>query len=54
MQKIRKTELEIKKEHEESITNGKSNGNTEMQEKVNNATTSEDVTEVVQEFDQVI
>ena len=54
MQKKWKTELEIKKEHEESITNGKSNENTEMQEKVNNVTRSEDVAEVVQEFEQVI
>ena len=36
IQKNRKTKSEIKKELEESKTNGKSNENIEMQEKVNN------------------
>ena len=39
---------------QESITNGKSNKNTEMQEKVNNVTTSENAAKVVQEFEQII
>ena len=55
IQKNRKTKLEIKKKKkEESITNGKSNGNTEMQEKVNNVTTTEDVAKLVLEFEQII
>ena len=41
IQKIIKTKLEIKKELEESITNGKRNENTDMQEKVNECTTNE-------------
>ena len=39
---------------QESITNGKSNKNTEMQGKVNNVTTSENAAKVVQEFEQII
>ena len=55
IQKNRKTKLEIKKKKkEELITNGKSNGNTEMQEKVNNVTTTEDVAKLVLEFEQII
>ena len=55
IQKNRKTKLEIKKKKkEESITNGKSNGNTDMQEKVNNVTTTEDVAKLVLEFEQII
>ena len=53
-QKNRKTKLEIKKELEESITKGKSNENTEMQEEVNNVTPSEDADKVVQEFEEII
>ena len=47
IQKNRKIKLEIKKELEESIKNGKSNKNTEMLEKVNNITTREDTAKVV-------
>ena len=54
IQKNGKTKLEIKKELEESIINGKSNENTEMLEKVNNVTTNEDAAKVVQEFGQII
>ena len=53
IQKNRKTKLEIKKELNESIINGKSNKNKEMLEKVN-ITTSENVMKVVQEFEKVI
>ena len=35
-QKIKKTKPEIKKELEESITNGTRNENTDIEEKVNN------------------
>ena len=41
--KIKITKLEIKKELEESITNGKRNENTDMQEKVNECTTNEKI-----------
>ena len=52
IQKIKKTKLEIKKELEESITNGKRKGNTDKQEKVNNhATNEEDAVKVVQEYE---
>ena len=54
IQKNRKTKLEIKKELNESIINGKSNKNKEMLEKVNDITTSENVMKVVQEFEKVI
>ena len=54
IQKNRKTKFEIKKELEESKTNGKSNENIEMQEKVNNVITSEDAAKIVQEFEQII
>ena len=54
IQKNGKIKLEIKKELEESIINGKSNENTEMLEKVNNVTTNEDAAKVVQEFGQII
>ena len=47
IQKNTKSKIEIKKELEESITNGKSNENTEIQEKVSNVTTSEDAVKVV-------
>ena len=52
--KNRKTKVEIKKELKESIINGKSNENTEIIEKVNNVTTSEDVAKIMQEFEQFI
>ena len=54
IQKNRKAKFEIKKELEESKTNGKSNENIEMQEKVNNVITSEDAAKIVQEFEQII
>ena len=55
IQKNRKTKLEIKKMNlRELMTNGKSNENTEMQEKFNNVTTNEDAAKVVQEFEQII
>ena len=54
IQKNRKTKLEIKKELNESIINGKSNKNKEILEKVNDITTSENVMKVVQEFEKVI
>ena len=40
IQKIKKVKLELKKEPEELITNGKRNENTDMQEKVNECTTN--------------
>ena len=54
IQKNRKSKIEIKKELEESITNGKSKENTEVQEKVSNVTTSEDAMKVIEEFEQII
>ena len=48
IQKNTKSKIKIKKELEESITNGKSNENTEIQEKVSNVTTSEDAVKVVE------
>ena len=47
IQKMKKTKLEIMKELEESITNGKRNENTDMQEKINNCITNEDAVKVV-------
>ena len=47
IQKMKKTKLEIKKELEESITNGKRNENTDMQKKINNCITNEDAVKVV-------
>ena len=52
--KIAKAKYEIKKDLEESTINGERNKNIEMQQKVNNVITSEDVAKVVQEFDQNI
>ena len=49
--KNRKTKVEIKKELEESIINGKSNENTKILEKVNNVTTSEDAAKIIQELE---
>ena len=54
IQKNGKTRFEIRKELEESITNGKSNKNIEIKEKVNNVVTREDAAKVVQEFEQII
>ena len=54
IQKNRKMKLEIKKELEELIINGKSKENTEMLGKVNNVTASEDAAKVVKEFEQII
>ena len=42
IQKIKKTKFEIKKELEESISNGKKNENTDIQEKVSNCTVNEE------------
>ena len=54
IQRIKKTKPEIKKELEESITNGKRNKNTDIQEKVNNCARVEDAVKVVQEFEEII
>ena len=54
IQRIKKTKPEIKKELEESITNGKRNENTDIQEKVNNCARVEDAVKVVQEFEEII
>ena len=55
IQKIKKTKPEIKKELEQSLTNGERNENTDMQGKVNNcATNEEDPVKVVQEFGEII
>ena len=52
IQKIKKNKSEIKKQLEESISNGKRNENTDMQEKVNNCTVNEeDAVKVIQEFE---
>ena len=53
IQEIKKTILEIKKELEKSITNGKRNENTDMQEKVNNCWGKAAV-KVVHEFEETI
>ena len=42
IQKIKKNKFEIKKELEESISNGKKNENTDIQEKVSNCTVNEE------------
>ena len=54
IQRIKKTKPEIKKELEESITNGKRNENMDIQEKVNNCARVEDAAKVVQEFEEII
>ena len=55
IQKIKKNKLEIKKELEESITNGKRNESTDMQEKVNKCMTNEEgEVKVIQEFEEII
>ena len=53
--KIKKTKSEIKKELEESISNGKINENTDMQEKFNDCTANEeDAVKAIQEFEGII
>ena len=52
--KIKKNKPEIKKELEESITNGKRNKNTDIQEKVDNCITNEDAVKLVQESEKII
>ena len=48
IQNIKKTKFEIKKELEESISNGKKNENTDIQEKVSNcAVNEEDAVKVI-------
>ena len=54
IQKNRKTTLDIRKALDESITNGISNVNTEIQEKVSYVIRSEDAAKIVQEFKQII
>ena len=55
IQKIKKNKLEIKKELEESITNGKRNESTDMQEKVNKCMKNEEgEVKVIQEFEEII
>ena len=54
IRKIKKNKPEIKKELEESITNGKRNKNTDIQEKVDNCITNEDAVKVVQESEEII
>ena len=55
IQKTKKTKSEIKKDLEVSISNGR-NGNTDIQEKVNNCytTNKEDAVKVIQEFEDII
>ena len=52
IQKNRKNKYEIKKYLQESIINGSTNRNIEVEEKVNILKTREDATKVVQEFEQ--
>ena len=54
IRKIKKNKPEIKKELEESITNGKRNKNTDIQEKVDNCITNEDAVKVVKESEEII
>ena len=54
IQKNGKTRFEIKKELEESTTNGKSNENIEIKERVNNVVTREDAAKIFQDFEQII
>ena len=55
IQKTKKTKSEIKKDLEVSISNGR-NGNTDIQEKVDNCytTNKEDAVKVIQEFEDII
>ena len=50
IQKIKKTKSEIKKELKESISNGKVNENTDIQEKVNCTVNKEDAVKIIQEL----
>ena len=51
----KKTKSEIKRELEDSIANGRKNGNTDIQQMVENCTASEeDATKVIQEFEEII
>ena len=52
--KIKKTKTEMKKELEDSITNGRKNENADMQDKVNGCISSEDAIKVIQDFEQII
>ena len=55
IQKIKKTKSGTKKELEESIANGGTNENTDIQEKAKKCTTNEeDAAKVIQEFEQII
>ena len=54
IQKIEKTKPEIEKELDESVINWKEIENTDIQEKVNNCTTSKDAAKLVQEFEEFI
>ena len=55
IQKIKETKSEIKKELQESITDGGRNENTDIQEKAENFTTNEeDVAKVIQELEEII
>ena len=54
VEKAKKTKSEIKNELEVSISNG-SNGNTDMNDKVENCTANEeDAVKVIQEFEEII
>ena len=54
IEKTKKTKSEIKNELEVSISNG-SNGNTDMNDKVDNCTPNEeDAVKVIQEFEEII
>ena len=51
----KKTKSEIKKELEESMTNGKKNENTDIQQITKNCTESEeDAAKVIHEFQEII
>ena len=54
IQKIKKTKSEVKRELEESITNGGRNENANMQQKVNECITSENAVKAIQEFEKII
>ena len=56
IQKTKKTKSEIKKELEVSISNGRNDNSTDMQEKVDNCCTAneEDAVKVIQEFEEII
>ena len=54
IQKIKKTEDEVKKELEELIAKSRQDEKTDMQEKVNGCKTNEDAVKAIQEFEQII